>query len=260
LLYLSNQEKTMSAFGNLFKKKNPQLDEALSFAPIVADMHSHLLPGIDDGSVDMENSIELISALHSMGYKKLITTPHIFWDMYKNTTEIIREKEALVKTELLARGIDIEFQAAAEYYVDEHFEELIAKEDILSFGDKYVLFELSFDTEQINYKRAVFNLQLNGYKPILAHPERYEYWHTNFSKYEDVADRGIHIQINTNCLTGHYGPGVKRISERLIDADLVDFIGTDCHHVGHLNLLEAMRRSPKLKKLIESGRLLNSIL
>ena len=248
----------MSAFGNLFKKKNPQLDEALSFSPIVADMHSHLLPGIDDGSVDMENSIELISALHSMGYKKLITTPHIFWDMYKNTTEIIREKEALVKAELLARGIDVEFQAAAEYYVDEHFEELIAKDDILSFGDKYVLFELSFDTEQINYKRAVFNLQLNGYKPILAHPERYEYWHTNFSKYEEVADRGVHIQINTNCLTGHYGPGVKRISERLIEADLVDFIGTDTHHVGHLNLLEAMRRSPLLKKLIESGRLLNS--
>ena len=158
------------------------------------------------------------------------------------------------------RGIDVDFQAAAEYYVDEHFEELIAKDDILSFGDKHVLFELSFDTEQINYKRAVFNLQLNGYKPILAHPERYEYWHGNFSKYEDVADRGILIQINTNCLTGHYGPGVKRISERLIEADLVDFIGTDTHHVGHLNLLEAMRRSPLLKKLVESGRLLNSTL
>ena len=250
----------MSAFGNLFKKRNPQLGEALSFSPIVADMHSHLLPGIDDGSVDMENSIDLISALHSMGYKKLITTPHIFWDMYKNTTEIIREKEALVQAELRLRGIDVEFQAAAEYYVDEHFEELIAKDDILSFGDKYVLFELSFDTEQINYKRAVFNLQLNGYKPILAHPERYEYWHGNFSKYEDVADRGILIQINTNCLTGHYGPGVKRIAERLIEADLVDFIGTDTHHVGHLNLLEAMRRSPLLQKLVESGRLLNSTL
>ncbi|MEY3850388.1 MAG: hypothetical protein RJA38_829, partial [Bacteroidota bacterium] len=119
----------MSAFGNLFKKKNPQLDEALSFAPIVADMHSHLLPGIDDGSVDMENSIELITALHSMGYKKLITTPHIFWDMYKNTTEIIREKQALVQAELKVRGIDVQFEAAAEYYVDEHFEELIAQDD-----------------------------------------------------------------------------------------------------------------------------------
>ncbi len=248
----------MSVFGSLFKKKNPQLEDALSFAPLVADMHSHLLPGIDDGSVDMENSIELISALQSMGFKKLITTPHIFWDMYKNTTEIIREKEALVNAELKLRGIDVQLEAAAEYYVDEHFEELIAKNDILSFGDKYVLFELSFDTEQINYKRAVFNLQLSGYKPILAHPERYEYWHNNFSKYEDIADRGILIQINTNCLTGHYGPGVKRISERLIEADLVDFIGTDTHHVGHLNLLEATRRSPLLKKLIESGRLLNS--
>jgi len=250
----------MSVFGNLFRKKSPQLEEAISFDHLVADMHSHLLPGIDDGSEDMENSIELISALHSMGYKKLVTTPHIFWDMYKNTTEIIREKQSLVQAELQLRGIDIQLEAAAEYYIDEHFEELIAKDDILSFGDKYVLFELSFDTEQINYKRAVFNLQLNGYKPILAHPERYEYWHSNFSKYEDVADRGILIQINTNCLTGHYGPAVKRIAERLIEADLVDFIGTDTHHVGHLNLLEVMRRSPLLKKLIESGRLLNSTL
>jgi len=248
----------MSVFGNLFKKRNPQLEEALSFAPIVADMHSHLLPGIDDGSTDLENSIELISALQSMGYKKLITTPHIFWDMYKNTTAIIREKQAIVQAELKLRGIDVQLEAAAEYYVDEHFEELIAKDDILSFGDKYVLFEVSFDTEQINYKRAVFNLQLNGYKPILAHPERYEYWHSNFSKYEDVADRGILIQINTNCLTGHYGPGMKRIAERLIEADMVYFIGTATHHVGHLNLLEAMRRSPLLKKLVEPARLLNT--
>jgi protein-tyrosine phosphatase len=119
---------------------------------------------------------------------------------------------------------------------------------------------LSFDEEQVNYKRAVFNLQIGGYKPILAHPERYEYWHNKFSNYEDVVDRGILLQINTNCLTGHYGPSVRRIAEKLVEADLVDFIGTDCHHLGHISLLNQMRQSPILKKLIESGRLLNSTL
>ena len=250
----------MSVFGNLFKKKEVVLDEPLSFSPLMADMHSHLLPGIDDGSQNLEESIQLIRDLHDMGFQKLITTPHIFWDLYKNTSEIIREKLALVQAELVRRNIPITLEAAAEYYIDSHFEELIEKNDILSFGDNYVLFELSFDNEQINYKRAVFNLQLAGYKPIMAHPERYEYWHNDFSNYEELVDRDIKIQINTNCLTGHYGPTVKKMSEKLIDADMVDFIGTDCHHLGHINLLQQMRMSPALKKLVESGRLLNSTL
>jgi len=195
-----------------------------------------------------------------MGFQKLITTPHIFWDLYKNSSEIIREKLALVQAELVRRDIPVTLEAAAEYYIDSHFEELIEKNDILSFGDNYVLFELSFDNEQVNYKRAVFNLQLSGYKPIMAHPERYEYWHNDFSNYEELVDRDIKIQINTNCLTGHYGPTVKKMSEKLIDADMVDFIGTDCHHLGHVNLLHQMRQSPALKRLVESGRLLNSTL
>ena len=250
----------MSVFGNLFKKKEVVLDEPLSFSPLMADMHSHLLPGIDDGSQNLEESIQLIRDLHAMGFQKLITTPHIFWDLYKNNSEIIREKLALVQAELVKRNIPVTLEAAAEYYIDSHFEELIEKNDILSFGDNYVLFELSFDNEQINYKRAVFNLQLAGYKPIMAHPERYEYWHNDFSNYEELVDRDIKIQVNTNCLTGHYGPTVKKMSEKLIDADMVDFIGTDCHHLGHINLLEQMRLSPALKRLVESGRLLNASL
>ena len=250
----------MSLFSKWFSKKENVLQDQLQLTMVGTDMHSHLLPGIDDGAVDIENSIELITHLHEMGYTKLITTPHIFWDMYPNTSEIIREKEKLVQLELVKRGIEIEFQAAAEYYIDAHFESLIEKEDLLTFGDKNILFELSFDEEQINYRRAVFNLQVAGYKPILAHPERYEYWHDKFSKYEDVVDRGVSLQINTNCLTGHYGPGVRRIAEKLIEADLVDFIGTDCHHLGHVGLLNQMRQSPVLKKLIESGRLLNHTL
>ena len=250
----------MSLFSRIFKKNEPALAEQFQFTLVGTDMHSHLLPGIDDGAIDLENSIDLITHLHEMGYQKLITTPHIFWDMYPNTSQIIREKEAIVKRELERRGIHIGFHAAAEYYIDAHFESLIEQEDLLTFGDNHILFELSFDEEQVNHRRAVFNLQVAGYKPILAHPERYEYWHNNFSKYEDVVDRGVSLQVNTNCLTGHYGPRVRSIAEQLIEADLVDFIGTDCHHLGHVGLLNQMRQSPILKKLIESGRLLNHTL
>jgi tyrosine-protein phosphatase YwqE len=117
---------------------------------IGTDMHSHLLPGIDDGAVDLEDSIQLILHLKEIGYKKFITTPHIFWDMYRNNNEIILEKLKLLREELFRREIDVEIEAAAEYYCDEHFEKLIEDQNLLTFGNKkYVLFEISFAAEYV---------------------------------------------------------------------------------------------------------------
>ncbi len=243
------------------KRESKQLVEPLMLTAVQTDMHSHFLPGIDDGAPTLEDSIQLIKGMQSMGYKKLITTPHIYWDIYKNTSDIILNKLSIVKDEILRQGIEIEIEAAAEYFCDEHFEELIEKKDLLSFGNnKYVLLEISFMDENVNLQRALFNLRLAGYRPILAHPERYEYWHNNFEKYEKYFDQEILLQLNINSLTGHYGPGVKRISERLIDKGMIQFLGSDCHHNGHLNLMESARKSYHLKKLLDSGLLLNSIL
>src|SRR3954469_23892885 len=103
-----------------FKKKITGSNK--DYEMLKADMHSHLLPGIDDGSPNLDISIELIKGLADLGYSKLITTPHIMWDMYKNTTGVIHEKLGLLKKRVEQENIEIEIAAAAEYFIDDHLE------------------------------------------------------------------------------------------------------------------------------------------
>ena len=156
--------------------------------------------------------------------------------------------------------IEIDFEAAAEYYLDENFEQKIESGELLTFGDKYVLFELPFMSEPPNLDATIFSLQTNGYKPILAHPERYGFWYNDFNRYLEMKDKGVHLQLNILSLIGHYSPETKKISERLIDEGLISFLGSDCHNVGHQQLIEIARTKPYLHTLIESGSLLNHTL
>jgi protein-tyrosine phosphatase len=247
----------MSFFKRMFGTKEEPLPP-VDLSTVGVDMHSHFIPGIDDGAQNIEESIFLIRAMSDFGYRKVITTPHIFTDLYRNTSEIILAGLEKVRAEVSAQGIPIEVEAAAEYYLDEHFESLIENKDLLTFGSNYVLFELSFAQEPQSLARAIFHMRLQGYKPVLAHPERYEYWNHSFDKYEWLIDRDVLIQLNVNCLTGHYGASVKTTSERLIDEGMVHFIGSDCHHPGHLDMLHQVRTNPRLHQLIESGKLLNN--
>lgn len=224
------------------------------------DMHSHFIPGIDDGAQNMEESMILLQEMSDLGYHKVITTPHVFTDLYPNTAEKILAGLSAVRDEVKRREIPIEVDAAAEYYLDENFENLIEEKKLLTFGKNYVLFELSFIENPPNLARAVFNMILQGYKPVLAHPERYEYWNENFSRYEDLADKDVYLQLNINSLTGHYGNSVKSTAEKLIDAGLVSFLGSDCHHPGHIQMTQSVRNHPRLKRLVESGKLLNTTL
>lgn len=224
------------------------------------DVHSHFIPGIDDGAKTMEDSLELIRSMSEFGYKKVITTPHVMSDFYKNTPEIIlgglKEVQAAVKD----AGIPIQVEAAAEYNVDPDLEEKINRKDILTFGDNYVLFEMPFMEEPSNLMNCIFAFQTNGYKPILAHVERYSFWHGNWDKIEAMMDRGIKLQMNINSLSGHYGPGVKRMAEELIDKDIIDLVGSDCHHTGHIGLMKKVSTMSAFHKLLGSDRLINSSL
>lgn len=235
------------------EKKLPPLD----FGLIGVDMHSHLLFGIDDGAPTVDDSIQLIKELMALGYTRFVTTPHIYRDLYFNSPDTILPKLDAVRAALKENQIDVQIDAAAEYFLDDHFEALIEQEKLLTIGDRYVLFELSFDSEPPMLNRAIFNMQLRGYKPILAHPERYDYFHRDFDRYRSLAERGVHLQVNINCLTGHYGPQVKRISEKMIDEKLVSFLGTDCHHMGHINLTKQAAELPYLHKAVQSGQLKN---
>jgi protein-tyrosine phosphatase len=230
----------------------------MDMSAVAADMHSHLIPGIDDGAKDMEDAIHLIENLVAFGYKHIITTPHIYKELYPNTAAIIIEGREKVRQELQRRNIQVQFDAAAEYFLDEHFMELLEKKELLTWGNNHVLYELSFDSEPYYFKTATFQLQLAGYQPVLAHPERYLYWHERFSNYENVVDKDVMLQLNINSLSGQYGPMVKKMSERLIDAGLISFLGTDTHHQGHVNLWNTVKRNSHLKKLIDSGNLKNA--
>lgn len=226
------------------------------------DIHSHLIPGIDDGSKSVEDSLNMLHAFVELGYKKVITTPHIMGDFYKNTPSTILSgleevRAAMLKDERLK---DLKIEAAAEYYFDAEFEQKIHNEKLLTFGDKYLLFEVSYLNEPDGINNIIFQMQTHGYKPVLAHPERYPFWHNKFDKYQEFVDKGVLLQLNTNSLTGHYGPMVKKVAEQLIDANLISFIGSDCHKIEHIGVTKRIKQSLHLKKLIESGKLLNQTL
>jgi len=240
----------MSLFSNLFKKKSLEL---FDLSIIGVDMHSHLIPGIDDGSRSMDETIAMLAKFESLGYKKIITTPHIMQEVYPNTSEIINQGLKQVQETAKSLGLSIEIEAAAEYYFDDHLIQLIKQKDILSFGQNYVLVEFSFHTPPIFEDQLFFEMQMAKYKPVLAHFERYPYFHDSLDKAREFRDKGVNIQVNLNSLTGHYGPQVRKQAEKLIDANLVDFVGSDCHRMQHLMILEEHLSNPyfhKLEKLI----------
>ncbi|HET6225707.1 MAG TPA: CpsB/CapC family capsule biosynthesis tyrosine phosphatase [Bacteroidia bacterium] len=245
---------------NLFKKKNNLLDIPVDLSILGTDIHSHFIPGIDDGSKTIEESVEMLTEMYNLGYKKIITTPHIMGDFYRNTPEIILSGLEKVKAALKAANIPLEMEGSAEYYLDFDLERKLDNGELLPFGDNYILFEISYMNAPENLIHFIFKLQTMGYKPILAHPERYNFWHNNFEKYEDLADKGVKLQLNINSLTGYYSLGTKKIAELMIEKNLISFIGTDCHHMGHINLIKNVVKEPYLKKLIESGKLLNNTL
>lgn len=243
---------------SLFKKKTVTPD--LSF--IGADMHSHLLPGLDDGLQDIETTINFIRELHALGYSKLICTPHILAEIYRNTPETILPKLELVRAALKENGIPITIEAAAEYMVDPDMEAYVqAGKQMLTFGKKnYVLIEMSYLAASPNIEQAIFGLQLKGFQPVLAHPERYNFYHTDFEKYQFMIDRGCILQLNLLSLLGYYGKPVKIIADKLVANKMISLVGTDMHHIKHLNGLKELASSKEFYKQLEGLNLLNRTL
>ncbi|HLV42257.1 MAG TPA: CpsB/CapC family capsule biosynthesis tyrosine phosphatase [Brumimicrobium sp.] len=239
----------MNLLKSFFGKKNK---ETFDLSTLAVDMHSHLIPGIDDGSQSMDHTIGMLLRFSELGYKKVITTPHIMYDYYKNTPEIILKGLEEVRAELRKLNIPIEIDAAAEYFYDEHFVDLIENEKLLTFGENNVLFEFSFGAKPNNTDQLVFDLKTKGYQPILAHYERYLFFlDEGIAPASKLREQGVHIQMNLNSLTGHYGKEIKRQAELLVDNNLIDYLGTDCHRVEHLNILQSNLSGKYFRKLKE---------
>jgi len=223
-------------------------------------MHSHLLPGIDDGSPDMETSLEFIKGFHSLGYKKIITTPHVLWEIYPNTTETILRKLDEVRKEILNASIDIEFNAAAEYFIDDHFtDQLKKKVPLLPISGNMVLVEFSMLTMPMDLQEVLFEMQMQNYQPVLAHPERYAFLGRKKEIYDQLKDAGCWFQLNLLSLSGYYGAAIQELAEYLLKKNYYDLAGTDLHHHKHLLLLQKIPSS-QIKKLQDSGTIKNHLL
>jgi protein-tyrosine phosphatase len=232
-----------------FKKKSAKI---ASFDWLQTDMHSHLLPGIDDGAQDTETSLQLIRSLTELGYKKLITTPHILWELYPNTTEIITQKLAELKQEVAGAGINIELQAAAEYFMDEHFQEQLEKKlPLLTLHNNLVLVEFSMITAPIDLQKIIFDMQLQGYQPVIAHPERYIYLDRKREVYDLLKNAGCFFQLNLLSITGHYGKLVQELANYLFQKDYYELAGTDLHHAKHISLLQNLSSTPLYSQIKE---------
>jgi len=243
---------------NQIFKKSEKLADPIDLSALGTDVHSHFIPGIDDGAQTMDESLELLREMRALGYRKVITTPHVMSDYYRNTPEIIIAGRDALRKAAEAAGIEIEIECAAEYYLDADFMGKIKAKELLTFGDNYVLFELPFLSEPPNLAEVVFEMQLAGYKPVLAHPERYAFCHMQFDKYQQMFDKGVILQLNINSITGHYSPEVKAVSKKLISSELIGLLGSDCHHIRHIGLMNHARQFQPLHELIQSGNLINA--
>jgi len=242
----------------LFSRSKPATG-TIDLSVLKVDMHSHLLPGIDDGSPDIVTSLSLIKGMMDMGYTKLVTTPHIMWDMYKNTSEIISQKLEVVREAVKAEGLNVEINAAAEYFLDDYVAGLVANnEPLLTIKDKMVLVEFSMAYPSHSLKDILFDMQMQGYQPIIAHPERYIYLEQNKAFYGELKDLGCLFQLNLLSLTGYYGKSVTELANYLVKQNAYDLVGTDLHHFRHLEALHSPALSVQLRKLLDSGRIRNA--
>lgn len=221
---------------SIFKKQVSTF--ASDYFPIVTDIHSHILPGIDDGSPDIETSLILIEGLMKLGVTHSIATPHIIGDLYRNNQDTINTALNNLRNALAEKQINFKINAAAEYMLDSYFLELLQKKvPLLTIKDSIVLTEFSYAEWPFNAEKMAFAMITEGYQPILAHPERYAYYHNDYKQYHHLSDLGFLLQVNLLSLTGYYGKAVAKAAAYIVNNNLVSYTGTDLHHLRHLEAL-----------------------
>jgi protein-tyrosine phosphatase len=233
-------------FSRLFGSKNKETAASVpaDFSFLQTDMHSHYIPGIDDGAQTIEDSLAMVRAMQEMGYKSLVTTPHVNFDYYPNTPETIGDGLKVLQNALATEGINMPVRAAAEYYIDDYFMQLLNdRKPLLPVYDNYVLVEISFMYAPVNINEILFKIQTSGYRPILAHPERYGYYHGQKDIYQELKDRGCLLQLNALSLTGYYGGPIKEAAEYMLKQKLYDYCGSDMHHERHVAGMRKLAQS-----------------
>jgi protein-tyrosine phosphatase len=240
----------------LFDKKK---DKTVNLDHIGIDIHSHLIPGIDDGVETVDEAVAMVTKMQSLGYTHIVTTPHVIWDCYKNTPEIIRSGLEEVRRAATAAGLTVQIDAAAEYFIDEHFNELLSTgQEFLTLPGNRLLVELPYSTPLMNTSETLFSIIQSGYQPVLAHPERYTYFYNDPNVYKKLADQGCELQVNILSLSGYYGENITKMAEWLLRNNLATFLGTDAHKIQHLEMIQRSNKNNWLTKYpFQNKKLIN---
>lgn len=224
------------------------------------DIHNHILPGVDHGSPDTATSLELIDRMKQWGIRRIYPTPHVTDGTFENTPQSMDAAFNTLREALDARGKgDFMPAHSAEYRLDSLFMDNYNAGTLHPFPNNYLLVENSFMQEPWGLDDLLFRLKVDGFKPVLAHPERYLYYHSDKSRYKALHQAGTLFQMNLLSLAGYHGKDEKRMAEWLISEGLVDFLATDMHHHRHADCLEGYlysKESTKHLKALE-GRLRN---
>lgn len=237
---------------NWFNFKNENAADSYDFSFLGTDMHSHLIPGVDDGSPDVATSIDLMGQLYGLGYNKIITTPHIMQGFYNNSPATILPGLQLLLDELERLDLPMVIHAAAEYLLDTGLIDILnADEPLMTLSGKKVLVELSFISPPLHLHNLLYQLQLKGYEPVIAHPERYKYYHNDMDQYKKLLEMGCELQLNLLSFTGHYGKDVKKAALKLADLRWPSYLGSDMHHKRHAEELQYLIKDKKLMHKLE---------
>lgn len=216
---------------SLFKNK-PKLSELIPDGYV--DIHSHIIPGIDDGSENIDQSRALLNGLKAIGVSKCIATPHTLPEIWDNTSAGISENFQKTKLQLELPLNTMLHHAASEYMINEVFLHRLQSEALLTLKDNYVLIEMSYLSPPLALKEIIFEIQLKGYQPVLAHPERYLFYHNTTKMYETLKNLEVQFQLNLLSSVGYYGTAVAKTADLLLKEDFIDFVGSDVHHQKHV--------------------------
>lgn len=231
----------MSFLSNLFQSAKP-----LSLAA-ATDWHCHILPGVDDGVDNLEESLAILGQYEQAGYKTVWLTPHIMEDV-PNTTERLRR--AYERLQQAYTG-PIQLRLAAENMLDSLFSERLEAGDVLPIGNSNTLLvETSYFSAPYRFHQTLDKIKSKGYFPLLAHPERYNYIN-DMRTYRELKDKGVRFQMNLLSLCGHYGPMVKEKAIKLLNAGMIDHCGTDLHRREHIEIIRTMKLPSRILDKLE---------
>ena len=227
---------------NFFNKSKPSL---LNIIPDgYVDIHSHVLPGIDDGAKCLDDSRLMIKRMIDFGFSKIICTPHTMDGVYNNNNDkIISSYNNLINN--IEEDIIIKY--SSEYMSDDILLKKIEEKTLLPLHDNFILIEFSYYSPPLNLNEIIFRLQLAGYRPIIAHPERYRFFHNDLNKLFDLKNRGCFFQLNLLSTIGYYGKDIMIFTDKLLKNDLIDFVGSDVHNIRQLEKFLGSSKNEKVK-------------